>query len=153
MAEVLAVETDDERREEQQRGDHRQPLHDLVLVVRDLRLVVVADAGEQVAREVEPVDGAQELVVGVRERDLDLAREQLAAAATSMRRSTTRWTASRIGRERAADVEQVVPQLRDPVADLHGRPAVDAVLELVDLVVRARRRGRGSASATWSTSR
>ena len=39
--------------------------------------LVVADAGEQVAREVEPVGRAQELVVGGVERDLDVVGEDL----------------------------------------------------------------------------
>ena len=77
VAEVLAVEADDEGREEQERRDRGQPFHDLVLVVRDLRLGVVADAGEQVACEVEPVRRAQELVVGRVEGDLDLVGEDL----------------------------------------------------------------------------
>src|SRR5207253_10378024 len=80
VAEVLAVEADDEGGDEQDRGDRCEPLHDLVLVVRDLRLVVVADAPEQVAREFEAVEGAQQLVVGVRDVQLDLAREELAGA-------------------------------------------------------------------------
>src|SRR5919198_4414604 len=44
VAEVLAVQADDERWEEQHGGDHRQRLHYLVLVVPDLRLQVVAHA-------------------------------------------------------------------------------------------------------------
>src|SRR5205823_1657973 len=56
VVEVLAVEADDERGEKQHRGDHRQPLHHLVLVVRDLRDVVVADTRDEVARELEPVE-------------------------------------------------------------------------------------------------
>ena len=47
--EVLAVEADDERREQQHGGDDREALHHLVLVVGDLGLVVVAHTGEQVA--------------------------------------------------------------------------------------------------------
>src|SRR4051794_20165844 len=50
LTEVLAVEPDDERRDEKQRRDRRQPLHHLVLVVRDLTLQVVADAPERIAR-------------------------------------------------------------------------------------------------------
>src|SRR5262249_38158004 len=49
VVEVLAVEADDEGGDEEQRRDHGQALHDLVLVVRDLRLEVVADAGDEVA--------------------------------------------------------------------------------------------------------
>src|SRR5439155_10723366 len=73
--EVLAVEADDERGEEQHRRDHRQPLHHLVLVVRDLRDVVVADARDEVARELETVERAQELVVRGSERELDVVAE------------------------------------------------------------------------------
>ena len=51
VPEVLAVEPDDERRHEQDRGDRREPLHDLVLVVRDLGLAVVAHSGDEVARQ------------------------------------------------------------------------------------------------------
>src|SRR6186713_3162620 len=47
--EVLAVEADHERRDEHERGDDRELLADLVLVLGDLRLQVVADAGEEVA--------------------------------------------------------------------------------------------------------
>ena len=61
---------------EQHRRDHGQPLHHLVLIVGDLRLVEVAHAREQVAREVQAVGCAQQLVVGVGEVQLDLAREQ-----------------------------------------------------------------------------
>ena len=55
-----------------------EPLHHLVLVVRDLRLEVVAHAGDEVARGLEALGRAQELVVGVGEVELDLAREELA---------------------------------------------------------------------------
>src|SRR5919197_1114579 len=79
VAEVLAVEADNERGEEEHRGDDGQHLHHLVLIVRDLRLVVVAHAGQEVAGEVETVHGTEELVVDVREVDLDLAREELLA--------------------------------------------------------------------------
>src|SRR5438132_10618241 len=56
VLEVLAIEADDERGEEQERGNHGQGLHDLVLVVRDLRLEVVADARDQITRQLEPVE-------------------------------------------------------------------------------------------------
>lgn len=55
IVEVLSVETDDERRHEQDGGDHGQPLPDLVLVVRDPRLMVVAHAGDQIAAELQTV--------------------------------------------------------------------------------------------------
>ena len=51
--EVLAVEPDDEARHEHERCDHRELLRDVVLLLGDLGLVVVADAGEQVAGDVE----------------------------------------------------------------------------------------------------
>ena len=38
-----------------------EPLHHLVLVVRDLRLLVVADAGDEVAGELEPVRARRSL--------------------------------------------------------------------------------------------
>src|SRR4051794_35936783 len=79
MPEVLAVEADVERRKEEQRRDDGEFLRHLVLVVRDLRLEVVAAACEQVARQVEPVDCAEQLVVGVAERNLDLVWQELAA--------------------------------------------------------------------------
>ena len=53
----------------------------------------------------------------------------------SIRLSTTRRTASRVGATRAPHVQQVVPQRRDARPDLRGGPALDSVLELVDLVV------------------
>ena len=135
MAEVLAVEADDEGRHEQHRGDHRQPLHHLVLVVGDLRLVVVARAREQVAREVEPVYGAQQFVVDVGEVELDVAREDLLALADVD--PAVDHAPDRVARRRhrAPHVQQVVAQLRDAAADLVRRPALDSVLELVDLVV------------------
>src|SRR5215212_5704376 len=73
VLEVLAVEADDERREQQKRGDHGESLHHLVLCVRDLRLVVVAGAGDELARDVERLRGAQELVVDVGEQKLGRA--------------------------------------------------------------------------------
>src|SRR5256885_977130 len=49
VTEVLAVQADDEGGDEEERRDHRQALHHLVLIVRDLALKVVANAGERVA--------------------------------------------------------------------------------------------------------
>ena len=40
------------------------------------------------------------------------------------------------GRHRPADVEQVVPERRDPLADLGGAPLLDMVFDLVDLGVQ-----------------
>ena len=95
------------------RRDHRQPLHHLVLVVRDLRLVVVAHAGDEVAGELEVVGGAQQLVVGVAEVELDVVREDLVALELD---PVVDDLADRVARrrERAADVQQVVPQRREP---------------------------------------
>ena len=54
---------------------------------------------------------------------------------SSTRPSTISRTASRVGDERPPDVEQVVPELRDAPAGLLGRPLVDVLLQLVDLLV------------------
>ena len=118
-----------------QRRDHGEPLHHVVLVVRDLRLVVVAHAREQVARELEPVERAQELVVRAVERDLDLVREHLGALLDldDVVDDAPHGVAHR--RERAADVQEVVAERRDPLARLLGRLVLDLVLELVDLGV------------------
>src|SRR5262245_51045758 len=62
VAEVLAVEPDDERREQQDRGDDGQPLHHLVLFVGDLGLMEVTHPGQEIARQVEAVGCAQQLV-------------------------------------------------------------------------------------------
>src|SRR4051794_9664352 len=51
VAEVLAVEADDERGEEEDRRDRRQALRHLVLVGRDPAKVIVPDTGDEVARE------------------------------------------------------------------------------------------------------
>src|SRR4249919_495819 len=72
VAEVLALHPDDECRDEQDRGNRRQALHDLVLILGHHRLVVVACAGDQVAAELERLRRAQELVVGVGEVQLDV---------------------------------------------------------------------------------
>src|SRR6266576_5702739 len=79
VAEVLAVEPDDERGHEQQGGDRGQALRHLVLVVGDLGDEVVAHACDQVAGELQPVDCAQDLVVGAAEVDLDVVRSDLLA--------------------------------------------------------------------------
>src|SRR4029078_4898430 len=55
VTEVPPVEPDDEGVTQQDRRDHRRPLDDLVLIVGDLRLAVIAGTGEQVPGEVEPV--------------------------------------------------------------------------------------------------
>ena len=65
--EVLAEEPDDERRDEHERRDDGELLRDLVLVLRDRGLEVVAHAGEQVSRDVELLGDAHERVVGVAE--------------------------------------------------------------------------------------
>jgi hypothetical protein len=83
-------------------------LDDLVLVVRDLRLEVVADAGEQVAGQVEHVARAQELVVGAVEGDLDLVREDLGPALDLDHVVDDAANGVPHRRQRPPDVEQVV---------------------------------------------
>src|SRR5213076_3255665 len=61
VPEVLAVEADDEGGDEEQRRGRSQPLRHLVLVVGDLRLLVVPEARQQVARELQAVEGAHQL--------------------------------------------------------------------------------------------
>ena len=82
-----------------------QPSHDLVLVDGDLGPVVIAHAGEQVAREVQAVGRARQFVVGVGESKLDVAREQrdLAVELDAIVEHCTRGVARR--REHAAHVE------------------------------------------------
>jgi len=106
----------------------------LVLVVRDHRLEVVADAPRRARASLEPVGRPQELVVGVGEVQLDLARERLARVEL---RAVVDDLVHRVaqGREVLARVEQVVPERRDPGADSRRRPLLDVLLELVDLVV------------------
>src|SRR5262249_13659599 len=136
VTEVLPVEPDDEGRYQQDRCNHRQPLHDLVLVVGNLRLAVVARAGQEIPREIQPVGRAKQLVVGVAEVQLDVARQQLRAFADVDPAVDDR--ADRVPRrgERSSDVEQVVPEVRDPASHLRRRPRLDPLLELVDLVVK-----------------
>jgi hypothetical protein len=55
VGEVLSVEADDERGDEEDGGDDCESLHHIVLVIRDRRLVVIANAGDEIARELEPV--------------------------------------------------------------------------------------------------
>ena len=66
--------------------------------------------------------------------DLHLAREELDALELD---SPVDDLAHRVARrrQRAPDVQQVVAQVGDARADLRGRPLLDLVLELVDLVV------------------
>ena len=132
---VLAVEADDEGGEEEQRGDDGQRLHHLVLVVGDLCLQVVADTIDQIARELEPVEGAQELVVGAVERDFDIVREDLLAFLDldDVVDDAPDGVAGR--RERAADVQQIVAEVAEPAPRLRRRSDLDGVLELVDLAV------------------
>src|SRR5207237_1388377 len=77
---VLPVEPNEERGEKQSGRDHRQLLHDLVLVLGDERLVVVARACEQVARDIEFLAGSKERLVGVGEAAFDLFGEQALVA-------------------------------------------------------------------------
>ena len=133
--EVLAVDADDERREEHERRDDGQHLHHLVLVVRDLRLAVVADACEQVAREVEAVGRAQELVVRGVERDLDVVAEDLLAA-VDVDRVVDHAADGVAHRRRGCDgCGGGRAEARDPGARLVGGLRLDEILELVDLVV------------------
>ena len=137
--EVLAVEPDDESRHEEDRGDRRQPLDDLVLVDRDARLLVVARGREQIARVLHAFGGAEQLVVRRRELLLDLPREDLAreqGPAFDVDPAVDDLAHRIPGRRQGlADVQQVVPDLRDSPARLLGGPRVDAFFELVDLLV------------------
>ena len=96
---------------------------------------IVAHAGDEVARGLEAFRGPQQLVVGVGEMDLDVAREDLDALELDSRVDDHAHRVAR-GRQRAADAQQVVAERRDPFADLRGRPLLDVILELVDLVVQ-----------------
>src|SRR6266545_3863518 len=141
VLEVLAVEADDEGGQQQQRRDHRERLHDLVLVVRDLRLEVVANARDQVARELETVECAQELVQRGVERDLDVMRKDLFAVRHLD--DVVDDAADRVARrgERAPDVKQVVAQLRDACAVLlrpRGFDLDEEIDELEDVVETSR---------------
>jgi hypothetical protein len=137
--EVLAVEADDERRDEEDRGDRTESLDDLVLVDRDPGLLVITGRGEQVAGVFDALRRPEELVEGRAELLLDLARKDLACE----QRSALDVDApvddlpDRVARrgQSLADVQQVAPELRDPPAYLLGRPGVDPLLELLDLVV------------------
>ena len=98
-----------------------EALHHLVLVVRDLRLAVVAHPGEEVAREVEAVGRAKELVVRGVERDLDVVAEDLLAAVDvdGVVDHAPDGVAHR--RQRAADVQEVVAERRRSERASHRR--------------------------------
>ena len=98
--------------------------------------MVVADAREQVARQVEAVHRAEELVVDVREVDLDGTGKELVTPLHVEAPVDDAVDRVARGAERPPHVQEVVAQARDAVADLLRRPALDAVLELVDLVVQ-----------------
>ena len=149
MLEVLAVDPDDERRQQEQRGNHRQLLHDLVLILRDLRLVVVAGARDQVAGDVERLDRMQQLVVGIREAELELPVEELVVADVD---AAVHDPADRVASrpEGAADLEDVLSEIGEAASDARVRPALDSRLELVDLVVQGVEQLR-YRSATSST--
>jgi hypothetical protein len=134
VVEVLAVEADDERRHEQQRRDHRQPLHHLVLIDGDLALEVVADAREGVARRLEGFARAHELVVGVAEGDLDVARKELPLVELDpVVDDLVHGVAGR--REGAADPAHVLAQLAQAQPHLRRRLDGDQIFQLVDLIV------------------
>src|SRR5688500_14437409 len=80
VVEVLPVDADEKGREEQQRRDHGELLDDLVLLLADLRLVELAGARDQLPRDVERLRGAKELVVRIREVELERAVEHLVVA-------------------------------------------------------------------------
>jgi hypothetical protein len=97
--------------------------------------VVVAHARKQVARELEAVEGAHQLVVCRVERDLDVVREDLRALLDvddAVHDAAHRVTGRR---ERAPDVQQIVAQRRDALARLRGALLLHLVFELVDLRV------------------
>ncbi len=147
--EVLSVDADDEGREEQERRDHGELLHDVVLLVRDLAPGGSrATAATRSRAKSRPLDRAQELVVHVARSGADFAREELAPrpAVESVRPSTIPPDGVARRPERPPDVEDVAAQVGEPLADARrGSPVADAVLELVDLVVDGRPGCRGSA--------
>ena len=98
-------------------GDHREALHHLVLVVRDLSLEVVADPRQRVASGVEPFRRAQQLVERAAEGDLDVAGEELTSS-SSMRLSTIFRTASRVGASvlRTWSMSCRRPRMRRPIS-------------------------------------
>ena len=77
---------------------------------------VVPDACDQVARELEALEGAQELVVGAVEGDLDLVREDLLAFLDVD--DVVDDPANRVAcrGEGAPDVQEVVPQIAETIA-------------------------------------
>ncbi len=139
VIEVLAIDADDERREEKEGGDHGELLHDVVLVVSDLPLVVVADCRDRVAGEVEPVDRSKELVVHLGEVELHVARKELApeertsleigAAVDDPADRVAGWS------ERPADPDARPAQLREPPLRVARVPDADVLLDLLDLLV------------------
>ena len=113
-----------------------------------LRLEVVAHAAERVARGLERFGRAQQLVVGVAERDLDVAREQLAVVELDAVVDDLAHRVARRG-ERAADAAAGRGGGRAAArpTSLH-RPGLDHVLELVDLVVEVVDRSRKRSAIT-----
>ena len=93
-----------------------RPLHHLVLVDRDLGLEVVADAGEEVARGLEAFARAEELVVGIREVQLDVAREELGVVELDAVVNDLVDGVSRRS-ERTADMEERMAKERHAVAE------------------------------------
>src|SRR5262245_35800313 len=138
MVEVLSVDADDERWEEEDRGDCRQPLRHLVLIVRNLVLLVVADGGEEVARELERLTRPKQLVEHSAEATLYLVGEDLAlqlsfADVDASVHDAPDGVAGR--QEGPPDVQEVMAEVRQVHPHLARRPVVDVLLELVDLVV------------------
>ena len=102
-------------------------------------LLVVACRGKQVACVLDRFGRAEELVVRRRKQALDLPWEDLPGerhSSLDVDAPVDDLTGSVPGRaERLADVQKVMPKLRQPAPALLRRPAVDVLLELVDLFV------------------
>jgi hypothetical protein len=113
---------------------------DRALTLGDLRLVVVADAGEEVACDVQLLGRAHESVVRVGEHPLDLGREEevLADLHAAVEHSPDGRPRRRNG---SPAVQELVAEPGDPFAHPRLRPGLDRVLELLDLGVHRIHRG------------
>ena len=131
IAEVLAEEAGDEGQRQEDRGDHRELLHHVVLAVADRREVEVGGAGEQVAVGVDQVADPDQVVVDVAEvvalveleagelGDLvDRAGEQVALRGHDL-----------------AHRDELTLQVEEPLQLLVGGVGEDGRLEVVDLAV------------------